>query len=632
MAEHSQTLVNRQPMPGVSTKHGHLWSWLTSVDHKQLGRMYLAASFVFFLLGGIEAFLIRIQLASPNNHFLTAALYNQIFTMHGTTMIFLAIMPLTSGFMNYLVPLMIGARDVAFPRLNALSFWLFLFGGLLLYSSWFLGGAPNAGWWNYVPISGIHYNPGHGIDFYDIGLQIAGLGTLIGGINFLVTIINMRAPGMTMMRLPLFVWSTFVTSVLIVFAVPPLSVNLFLQTFDRLFGAQFFNVPAGGNPLLWTNLFWIFGHPEVYILILPVFGIISEVLPTFARKPIFGYTAMVMATFVIGFLAFTVWVHHMFTLGYGPVVNSIFGITSMLIAIPTGVKIFNWIATMWEGQLTLNTAVLWVLGFLVCFTIGGMSGVMLAVSPADLQYNNSYFVVAHFHYVLIGGSLFGLFAGLYYWFPKFTGKVLNERLGKWNFWLMFIGFNVTFFPFHILGLLGMPRRIFTYAPGLGLTFWNQVSTFGVFILTSGLLVFIANLFHTLSARGTLASADPWDGRTLEWSIASPPPEYNFERIPLVRARDPLWAEKMYGDGTMLAAEETGHHAPEGTIHLPARTMMPAVMALGLMVAGYGFIFHSIWLDIVGLLITFGSLLKSMFEVDKGTYVPIEPTKGVTIDG
>ena len=552
--------------------------------------------------------------------------------MHGTTMIFLAIMPLTSGFMNYLVPLMIGARDVAFPRLNALSFWLFLFGGLLLYSSWFLGGAPNAGWWNYVPISGIHYNPGHGIDFYDIGLQIAGLGTLIGGINFLVTIINMRAPGMTMMRLPLFVWSTFVTSVLIVFALPPLSVNLFLQTFDRLFGAQFFNVPAGGNPLLWTNLFWIFGHPEVYILILPVFGIISEVLPTFARKPIFGYTAMVMATFVIGFLAFTVWVHHMFTLGYGPVVNSIFGITSMLIAIPTGVKIFNWIATMWEGQLTLNTAVLWVLGFLVCFTIGGMSGVMLAVSPADLQYNNSYFVVAHFHYVLIGGSLFGLFAGLYYWFPKFTGKVLNERLGKWNFWLMFIGFNVTFFPFHILGLLGMPRRIFTYAPGLGLTFWNQVSTFGVFILTAGLLVFIANLFHTLSARGTIATADPWDGRTLEWAIASPPPEYNFERIPLVRSRDPLWAEKMYGDGTMLAAEETGHHAPEGMIHLPARTMMPAVMAFGLMIAGYGFIFHSIWFDIVGLIITFGSLLKSMFEVDKGTYVPIEPTKGVTIDG
>ncbi len=632
MAEHSQPLVNRYEVPRISTKHGHLWSWLTSVDHKQLGRMYLAASFVFFVLGGIEAFLIRLQLASPNNHFLSAQLYNQIFTMHGTTMIFLAIMPLTSGFMNYLVPLMIGARDVAFPRLNALSFWLFLFGGLLLYSSWFLGGAPNAGWWNYVPISGIHYNPGHGIDFYDIGLQIAGLGTLIGGINFLVTIINLRAPGMTMMRLPLFVWSTFVTSVLIVFALPPLSVNLFLQTFDRLFGAQFFNVPAGGNPLLWTNLFWIFGHPEVYILILPVFGIISEVLPTFARKPIFGYTAMVMATFVIGFLAFTVWVHHMFTLGYGPVVNSIFGITSMLIAIPTGVKIFNWIATMWEGQLTLNTAVLWVLGFLVCFTIGGMSGVMLAVSPADLQYNNSYFVVAHFHYVLIGGSLFGLFAGLYYWFPKFTGKVLSERLGKWNFWLMFIGFNVTFFPFHILGLLGMPRRIYTYAPGLGLTFWNQVSTFGVFILTAGLLVFTVNLFYTLSHRGTVAIGDPWDGRTLEWSIASPPPEYNFEQIPLVRARDPLWAEKMYGDGTMLSAAEAGHHAPEGMIHLPARTMMPAIMAFGLFVAGYGFIFHSIWLDVVGLLMTFGSLLKSMFEVDKGTYVPIEPPRGVTIDG
>ncbi|PSR32330.1 MAG: cytochrome ubiquinol oxidase subunit I [Sulfobacillus benefaciens] len=608
MAEHSQPLAPRYEVPSISTRHGRLWSWLTSVDHKQLGRMYLVSSFIFFLLGGIEAFLMRIQLAVPNNHFVTAQMYNQLFTMHGITMLFLAVMPMTSGFMNYMVPLMIGARDVAFPRLNALSFWLFLFGGLMLYSSWFLGGAPNAGWWNYVPISGLLYNPGHGIDFYDIGLQIAGLGSIIGSINFLVTIINMRAPGMTMMRLPLFVWSTFVTSILILFALPPLSV------------------------LLWTNLFWIFGHPEVYILILPVFGIVSEILPTFARKPIFGYTAMVMATFVIGFLAFTVWVHHMFALGYGPVVNSIFGITSMLIAIPTGVKIFNWIATLWDGQLHLTTAVLWVLGFLVCFTIGGMSGVMLAVSPADLQYNNSYFVVAHFHYVLIGGSIFGLFAGLYYWFPKITGKLMNETLGKWNFWLMFIGFNVTFFPFHILGLLGMPRRIYTYAPGLGLTFWNQVSTFGVFILTAGLLVFIGNLLYSLGKQGQIAVADPWDGRTLEWAIASPPPVYNFEHIPLIRSRDALWAEKMYGDGTMLRAEETGHHVPEGMIHMPARTMLPAILAFGLFVAGYGFIFHIVWLDAIGLAITFATLLKSMFEVDRGALVPIETPKEVGIDG
>ena len=632
MAEHSQPLAPRYEVPSISTRHGRLWGWLTSVDHKQLGRMYLVSSFIFFLLGGIEAFLMRIQLAVPNNHFVTAQMYNQLFTMHGITMLFLAVMPMTSGFMNYMVPLMIGARDVAFPRLNALSFWLFLFGGRMLYSSWFLGGAPNAGWWNYVPISGLLYNPGHGIDFYDIGLQIAGLGSIIGSINFLVTIINMRAPGMTMMQLPLFVWSTFVTSILILFALPPLSVTMFLQTFDRLFGAQFFNVASGGNPLLWTNLFWIFGHPEVYILILPVFGIVSEILPTFARKPIFGYTAMVMATFVIGFLAFTVWVHHMFALGYGPVVNSIFGITSMLIAIPTGVKIFNWIATLWDGQLHLTTAVLWVLGFLVCFTIGGMSGVMLAVSPADLQYNNSYFVVAHFHYVLIGGSIFGLFAGLYYWFPKITGKLMNETLGKWNFWLMFIGFNVTFFPFHILGLLGMPRRIYTYAPGLGLTFWNQVSTFGVFILTAGLLVFIGNLIYSLGKQGQIAVADPWDGRTLEWAIASPPPVYNFEHIPLIRSRDALWAEKMYGDGTMLRAEETGHHVPEGMIHMPARTMLPAILAFGLFVAGYGFIFHIVWLDAIGLAITFATLLKSMFEVDRGALVPIETPKEVGIDG
>ncbi|HVB11394.1 MAG TPA: cbb3-type cytochrome c oxidase subunit I, partial [Bacillota bacterium] len=426
-----------QPAAGYGSTNG-LWSWLTTVDHKRIGIMYLYASLIFFLFGGIEAFLMRLQLMRPDQHVVSFDLFNQLFTMHGLTMIFLAVMPLSIGFINFVMPLQIGARDVAFPRLNAVSLWLFLGGGLLLYSSWFLGGAPNAGWYNYAPINtGGALNPGLdslGIDFYVIGLQIAGIGTLLSGINFTATILSLRAPGMTAMRMPLFIWTTLITSILIIFAFPPFTANLALLMFDRFFGSGFFDATKGGNALLWQQLFWIFGHPEVYILIMPAFGIISEVIPTHSRKPLFGYSTMVFAIVVIAFMAFMVWSHHMFTVGMGPLVNSVFAATSMAIAVPTGVKIFSWIATMWGGRIRYTTAMLYAIGFLFCFVIGGMSGVMLAVPPADYQFNDSYFLVAHIHYVLIGGSLFALFAGTYYWFPKMTGRYLSERIGKLNFW------------------------------------------------------------------------------------------------------------------------------------------------------------------------------------------------------
>jgi cytochrome c oxidase subunit I len=617
--------VVEQPVHVVEpTAHERgLWSWLTTIDHKRIAKLYFMASGLFFVLGGIEALLIRLQLFAPNSHLYSAQFYNELFTMHGTTMIFLALMPLFVAFFNAVVPLMIGARDVAYPRLNALSFWLFLVGGLFLYTSWFLGGAPNAGWFAYAPISSSPlYNPGPGTSFYAIGLQLAGMGTLMTGINFLVTILNLRAPGMTMMRLPLFVWATFVTSVIILLAFPPLTVNLFLMMFDHILGTQFFNATTGGNPLLWSNLFWIFGHPEVYILVLPTFGIISEVVATFSRKPLFGYTTMVLATVAIGFLSFMVWVHHMFTLGYGPWVNSIFAVTSMIIAVPTGVKVFNWLATMWGGNIRFTTAMYWVVGFLVTFVVGGMSGVMLALAPADLQFNNSYFVVAHFHYVLIGGSLFGTFAGLYYWFPKITGRLMHETLGKVSFWITFIGFNLTFFPMHFLGLMGMPRRVYTYAPGLGLTMWNQMATVGAFILAVGVALLLVNVVVSAAA-GEKASADPWDGRTLEWATATPVPPYNFPYIPLVRGRDALWVEKMYGDGRMLPSPVQDPHAPPGTVHMPTPTAMPLVLALGLMGMGYSLLYKSVWAAVAFGLVTVVSLHRSMFTRDPGEYMRLE---------
>jgi len=561
-----------------------LWDYLTTVDHKKIAHLYLAGGGFFFLLGGLEAVIIRIQLIRPENDFISAGLYNEMITMHGTTMIFLAAMPILLGLMNAAMPLQIGARDVAFPFLNSLGFWLFMFGGLLLNLSWFLGGAPDAGWTSYAALA--MDSPGHGVDFYIAGLQIAGAGTLMGGINFLVTVVTMRAPGMTYMRMPLFTWATFITSVLILFAFPALTINLFLLMFDRMFGTAFFDVSLGGNTIIWQHLFWIFGHPEVYILILPLFGLFSDVFSTFSKKRLFGYTAMVFATMLIAFLGFMVWAHHMFTVGLGPVANSIFAVATMAIAVPTGIKIFNWLATMWGGSVKINTAMLWALGFIPSFTIGGMTGVMLGSAVADFQYHDTYFVVAHFHYVIVGGTVFGIFCALHYWWPLLFGKILNEALGKLTFWTFFIGFHLTFFIQHFLGLMGMPRRYWVFLENQGLDLGNFISTIGAFFMSFGVIVFLINIVYT-AVKGEQASADPWDGRTLEWATeSSPPPYYNFKQLPLTRGLDPLWIEKTEGKGHMTPAE------PLGDVHMPNGSILPFLMSLGFFVAGLGFIYQT----------------------------------------
>ncbi|AKF92428.1 cytochrome c oxidase subunit I [Brevibacillus laterosporus] len=603
----------------VRPRNTGLWDWITTVDHKKIGVLYLLAGGFFFLLGGLEALLMRIQLMYPNSKMFIGSTFNELLTMHGTTMIFLAAMPLIFAVMNAIVPLQIGARDVAFPFVNSLGFWLFFFGGLLLNVSWFMGGAPDAGWTAYVPLASNTYSQTAGVSFYVLGLQIAGLGTLIGGINFLVTIINMRAPGMTFMRMPMFTWTAFITSALILFAFPAITVGLVLLMFDRIFGAQFFEVAGGGNVLLWQHLFWIFGHPEVYILILPAFGMISDVVSTFAKKRLFGYSAMVFATMVIGFLGFMVWVHHMFTVGLGPVANSLFSIATMLIAVPTGIKIFNWLFTLWGGQIRFTTANLFATGFIPTFTIGGMTGVMLSVAPADYQYQDSYFVVAHFHYVLVGGMVLGLFAAFYYWWPKMFGKLLNEAIGKWNFWLFFIGFHLTFFPQHFLGLMGMPRRVYTFLPGQQLELGNLISTIGAIIMTVGTALFIVNVIYT-NAKGKKAVADPWDGRTLEWSIPSPAPEYNFAQTPRVRGLDAFWVEKMAGNKAMTPAE------PLGPIHMPSPSVLPFLMSVGMFIAGFGFIYHKYVLVFVGLGLFILCMFARSIKDDHGFHIEVDEIK------
>ncbi|WP_407268121.1 cytochrome c oxidase subunit I [Radiobacillus sp. PE A8.2] len=593
-----------------------LWDYLTTVDHKKIAILYLIGGGFFFLLGGLEAMVIRIQLMFPSNDVVSAGFYNELFTMHGTTMIFFAAMPIIFAFMNAVVPLQIGARDVAFPFLNALGFWLFLFGGILMNCSWFLGGAPDAGWTAYAPLSTI--SPGHGVDFYILGLQISGAGTLMGGINFLVTIVNMRAPGMTYMRMPLFTWTVFVTSALILFAFPALTVGLFLLMFDRLFGSGFFDANMGGNSVIWEHLFWIFGHPEVYILILPAFGVFSDILPTFSKKRLFGYSAMVFATVLIGFLGFMVWAHHMFTVGLGPAANSIFAVATMAIAVPTGIKIFNWLFTMWGGSIRINSAMLWTLGFIPTFTIGGMTGVMLAAASADYQYHDSYFVVAHFHYVIVGGVVFGLFAALHYWWPKIFGTILDEKLGKISFWTFFFGFHLTFFIQHFLGLMGMPRRYAVFLDGQQLNTGNMISTIGAFLMAVGVIIFFYNIIRT-QVKGEKVGNDPWDGRTLEWSIPSPPPHYNFKQIPLVRGLDPLWIEKMEGRKGMTPSE------PVDDIHMPNATILPFVMGVGWFIAGFGFIYQTenlAWLSLVflGMGIALGAMFIRSVKDDHGHHI------------
>jgi cytochrome c oxidase subunit 1 len=511
--------------------------WVTTTDHKKIGIMYLVTTFVFFGMGGVEALMMRLQLGVPNNSLVTSEHYNQLLTLHGTTMIFLFVVPVMAGFGNYFLPLMIGARDMAFPRLNALSFWLLLLGGIVFYITLFFH-PPEAGWWSYPPLSSIQFSPSGGQDAWIFLIHITGISSLVGAINFYATIVNMRAPGMSWGRLPLFVWAILVYAVLLIVALPVVAAAVTMLLTDRHFGTHWFDPTAHGSPVLWQHLFWFFGHPEVYIMILPGFGIISEVIPVFSRKPIFGYKAIAASTAVIAFLATLVWAHHMFASPVPIVVLGFFMLSSFLIGVPTGVKIFNWIATLWRGSLVMTTSLYFAVGFISIFIVGGITGIFLAVFPVDWQLTDTYFVVAHFHYVLMGGSVFSIFAGIYYWFPKITGRLLNEPLGKWSFWVMFIGFNMTFFVQHALGLSGMPRRVYTYQPGLGWSSYNLISTIGSFILAAGILLTIINITRSLKV-GPLAGPDPWKGNTLEWFVSSPPPVNNFDTIPRVRSVEPM---------------------------------------------------------------------------------------------
>jgi cytochrome c oxidase subunit I len=588
-----------------------LWSWITTVDHKRIGILYGTTAFIFFLMGGIEALLLRIQLGSPENTFLSPELYNQMFTMHGTTMIFLAIMPTSAMFFNFLIPLQIGARDVAFPRLNAFSYWVFLLGGLFLNASWLFGMAPDQGWFGYANLTSKQYSPGLNVDFWMIGLQILGIASLAAAVNFFVTILNLRAPGMNLMRMPMFVWMSFITQVLLLLAFPVITVALFLLMFDRFFGSHFFVPSGGGDPLLWQHYFWIFGHPEVYILILPAFGIISEVLPVFSRKPLFGYAAMVFSGVFIAFLGFGVWSHHMFSTGMGPMADTFFALSTMLIAIPTGVKIFNWIGTMWGGSLQFRTPMLFAIGFIAMFIIGGLSGVMHSSPPADLQQTDTYFVVAHFHYVLFGGSIFGLTAGAYYWWPKMFGRMLDERLGKLHFWLMLIGFNLTFFPMHFVGLHGMPRRVYTYPEGLGFELLNQIETAGSFVLGLAFVVFLVNIFQAWRKPAN-APADPWNGATLEWAIPSPPQEFNFAQLPTVHGRDALWETKRERKGTL---PEPPRVSGQG-IHMPNPSYWPVVAAVGVLAVFLSLMFlgqTGVWGVVAAVAILFLGVYMWAFE-------------------
>ena len=588
------------------------WGWMTTVDHKRIGILYMVTAIIFFFGAGIEALVMRTQLARPDSTLVEAETFNQMFTMHALSMIFLGVMPMSVAFFNLIVPLAIGARDVAFPRLNALSYWIFLFGGLLLNGGFISGmGSPDAGWFAYANLTEEPFSKGQGMSFYALGLITLGVSSLAGAFNFLVTIINMRAPGMTLMRMPPFIWMTLVTSFLLVTAMPVITVGLIQILFDRNFGTNFFDTTAGGSPVLWQHVFWLFGHPEVYILILPAMGIVSEIIPTFSRKPLFGYHFVIFSGIVIGFMGWGVWSHHMFTVGLGNIANSVFAITTMLIAIPTGVKIFNWLGTMWGGSIRFSTPMLFALGFVAMFILGGLSGVTHASPPADAQQQDSYYIVAHLHYVLFGGSIMGLLAGIYYWFPKVTGRMLNDNLGKLHFWLVMFGSNLTFFPMHILGLVGMPRRVYTYSATSGFEAYNLLQTVGAFILAASFLIFLHNVFSSLR-KGARAGKDPWDGRTLEWTIPSPPPHYNFVEIPAIHSREPAWDMKYGHDsegampierpdapGAQLYNEAEEEDHPE--IHMPSPSYWPIVVAAGFGIAGALFIVGP-WYSSIGLVI------------------------------
>ena len=585
-----------------------LWAWITTVDHKRIGLLYAVTAGVFFLVGGLEAMFIRFQLAAPDGEVLSAAAYNQLFTMHGLTMVFLVVMPIAAAFTNYFLPIMLGARDVAFPRLNAFSYWLFLFGGIMIYSSFIVGAAPDGAWVGYAPLS-TQITETVRMDFWAVGLNVLGIASIASSANFIATAFTMRAPGMSMLRMPVFAWMSLVVAFLLIFSLPAVSIGLFQLYLDRNLGTLFYAAQAGGDPLLWQHLFWIFGHPEVYVLILPAMGIVSEILPVFSKKPLFGYPFVVFSGAAIGFVGFGVWSHHMFTSGMGPIAEAGFGVATMIIAVPTGVKIFNWMGTIWGGRLKLATPMLFSLGFIAMFVIGGLSGVTHAIVPSDTQQHDSYYVVAHFHYVLFGGAIFGYVGGVYYWFPKWTGRLLDETMGKWHFWLMLIGFNLTFAPMHILGLNGMPRRTYRYGEGLGWDFWNLIATVGVLVIFVSFVLFAWNIVRThFLSRGAIAGDDPWDGRTLEWTIPSPPPVHNFDDVPVVHALDDFWHRKYAEDdegrmtsmpavsGATTTVDETttgGDDEGDGhgdDMHMPSPSYYPALASLGIAITAFGFVY------------------------------------------
>jgi cytochrome c oxidase subunit 1/cytochrome c oxidase subunit I+III len=593
-------------------------SWLATVDHTTLGKRYNITAFVFFALGGVEAAIMRAQLARPEARLLTPEAYNQLFTMHGVTMMFLFVQPVLSGFSFYLTPLLIGARELAFPRLNSFSYYVFLLAGVFIYASFLLGAAPNAGWFNYTPLSGPVYNSGPNIDFYGLGLLFLGISTTVGAINAIVTIAKLRAPGMSIDRMPLFLWSSLTTSVSVVFAMPALSAALIFLELERHWHFVFFDARFGGSPLLWQHLFWVFGHPWVYIVFLPATGMLAMVIPTFSRRPMVGHTFVALSTVITGLVGFGVWVHHMFATGLPQLSMSFFGAASILVSIPSAVQIFAWLATMYHGRVVFTTAMLFALGFIAQFVIGGISGVMTAAVPFDWQVTDTYFIVAHIHYVLAGGTLFGVFAAIYYWYPKMFGRMLGERLGKLSFWLMFVGFNVAFFPMHVSGLLGMPRRVYTYAAGTGLDTMNLLSTIGSYIFAVGVVVTLWNVIQS-RVRGRAAGANPWGAGTLEWLAESPPEDYNFAYMPVVSGRDPLWTTGVtpgpaFDEGRLTPRTSTLDADLETAIELPHENYWAVATAVTLLLTFSALLIRSYWLFGLGLAATLAGAARWMWPL------------------
>ena len=590
-----------------------VYGWFASVDHKELGIRYLVTAFLFLIIGGVEALIMRIQLMHANETFVTPEMYNQLFSMHGITMIFWYASPILTGFSVYLVPLMAGARDIAYPRLNSFTYWSYLFSGILLYIGPMIGQGPHAGWFSYMPYTNIVYSPTHGIDFYAISLIFLGISTTGGAINFIITILRFRAPGMAISKMPLFLYSTLTISCTIIFAMPALTLACIFMELERRWGMHFFGIASGGNPLLWQQLFWFFGHPWVYVIFLPATGMVSIIIPVFSRRPIVGYTYVALSTILTGAVGFSVWLHHMFTVGMSDLTMSFFSAGSMMISVFTTVTIFAWLATVWKGRPIATAAMLYALGSVALLVIGGLSGVVTGIIPVDWQLHNTYYVVAHIHYVLIGANVFPVFAGLYYWLPKMTGRMMNERLGKWSFWVMFIGFNVGFFPMHIVGLMGMPRRIYTYSANLGLQPMNELMTYGAFMLGVGILISIINLFYSLR-KGEVAGNNPWNSDGLEWAMSSPPPAYEVFRIPAVSTRHPLWDDfdedadpdnkRVLSHARLTITSSLLDAEPLAAASMANLTLVPMFLALALFGMFLALVFQLMWICLAGIIATF----------------------------